>query len=81
MRLVARLMAALLVATLVLPALGVGSAFAAAADHLAVTVGPSAGTAGDAFEYGDRPRRTDQVGRVGRGPAGKALAGGGARAR
>ena len=47
MRLVARLMAALLVATLVLPALGVGSVFAAAADHLTVTRQPrSSGTAG-----------------------------------
>ena len=50
MRLVARLMAALLVATLVLPALGVGSVFAAAATHFDVVVSPSSGVAGSQFD-------------------------------
>ena len=50
MRLVARLMTALLVATLILPALAVGPAFAAVADHLSVTVSPGSGVAGDSFD-------------------------------
>ena len=50
MRLVARLMTALLVATLILPALGVGSVFADVATHLSVTVSPASGVAGTQFD-------------------------------